>query len=92
MEISAYAGQIRSLTIEAGSQFSQSMYSFKMAGLAKGLSYGTLLFLLHGEVTLSLFPTDIIIFPCTLIPITLPRLAALDLGSLGRQDIGSSVH
>lgn len=63
-----------------------------MLGLAKGLSYGTVLFLLHGEVSLSLFPTDITIFPCTLILITLPRLAALDLVSLGRQDIGSSVH
>lgn len=72
--------------------FLQSMYSFKIAGLAKGLSCGTLLFLLHEEVTLSLFPTDITIFPCTLILITLPRLASLDLGSLGRQDIGSSVH
>lgn len=63
-----------------------------MVGLAKELSYGTLLFLLRGGVSLSHFPTDITIFPCTLILITLPRLAALDLVSLGRQDIGSSIH
>lgn len=63
-----------------------------MVGLAKGLNYGVLLFLLCGEVTPSFSPTDITIFPCALILIPLPRLAALDLGSLGRQDIGSSVH
>lgn len=63
-----------------------------MVGLVKWLSYGTLLFLLHGKVTLFLSPIDITIFPCTLILITLPRLAAPDLVSLGRQDIDSSVH
>jgi len=63
-----------------------------MVGLAKGLSYGMLLVPLCEAVTLSFSLTDITIFPCALILIPLPRLAALDLGSLGRQDIGNSVH
>lgn len=68
------------------------MYSFKMVGLAEGLNYGMLFFLLCVEVTLSFSPIDITIFPCTLIVIPLPRLPALDSASLGRQNIGSSVH
>lgn len=63
-----------------------------MVGLAKAHNYDMLFFLLCGEVTLSFFPTDITIFPCTLILIPLPRLTALDLGFQDREDIGSSVH
>lgn len=90
MEISAYAGQAPSLPVEKGAQVQPCRDPFKIAGLAEGLSHGVLFSCLVGKSLFLPYTHNNISSALILVPLT--RLKALDSVSLGRQDIGSSVH